>query len=348
MIDYKEQMHLDSKDQKREFAADVTSFSNTNGGYLVFGIKEIEGLVDEIVGIVINNVDDLKLQIESLLRDLIEPRINNIQMKMLPIDSANSVFLIFIPRSYSGPHIVRGRDFFGRNTSGKYKLEYNEIKRRFLETDTLYKEIQNFHIDRIFKIKANQGYMQLNVGSTIILHTIPLSAFSFEAPTLDLGNLEKGDFWPLFGTGADYHVGFEGIGWRYNIDQICYGYHHINRNGIVEVVDRAMLKERNSVEGISINIPLIEQKLTKLSLNISKNYFNYGVDGPFVLKFSLLDVGAARFSNQNGYLTQDNVLQNDMIFPEMIINDFDEFNLFINRVINLLYNAAGHHQRPNY
>lgn len=345
-IDYKEEIHLSSREERKEFAADITSFSNSSGGHLVFGIRESEGMVEEVLGIFIDNVDNMMLQIENILRDMVEPRISNIQMKVIPVDDNNNILLIFIPRSYSGPHIVRGKEFFGRNTAGKYKLEYNEIKRRFSENDTLYREIQNFHIDRIFQIKANQGYMQLNFGSTILLNIVPLNALSFDTPNIDLGSPEIGDFRPLYGASADYHVGFEGIGWRYNEDGGCYGYHHINRNGIVEIVDRAILNLRNQEGQILINIDLIEEKLKRISKIINQNYIRYGVDGPFILKFALLDVQSATFHNQNGYLTQFNTLQNDLMFPDAFINSFDEFTTFTDRVIELLYNAAGYSKRP--
>jgi hypothetical protein len=347
-IDYKEQLHLDSREQRKEFAADVTSFANTNGGYLVFGVSENEGVINEINGEVFSNIDHLKQKIENLLRDMVEPRMNGLQMKAIEINAEKSIFIIRIQRSFSGPHIVRGREFYGRNTSGKYQLEYNEIKRRFLENEGLYKEIQDFHLERLFKVKADEGYLRLAPGPTIMLNVLPLSAFGFDASVLDLGSPYDEDFAPLYQAGVDYHIGFEGIGWRTTIQHQCYGYHHINRRGIVEIVDRGILRIIGEGQRITINIPMIEQKLNEVANKIARNYLRYGVEGPFVLRFALLDVGQAVFINQNGEVTQYNILQNDLLFPSMIINDFSEFRSFSSQVGDLLYNAAGYTQRPTH
>jgi hypothetical protein len=37
-LDYKEQLPISSDDDKREFLGDVTSFANTAGGDLIYGV----------------------------------------------------------------------------------------------------------------------------------------------------------------------------------------------------------------------------------------------------------------------------------------------------------------------
>src|SRR3989338_3325400 len=74
-IDYKLELPKDNDESKKEFLADVSSFANTIGGYLVFGIKESEGLIEELVGLKIEDDDKLLLKLESIIRDGISPRI---------------------------------------------------------------------------------------------------------------------------------------------------------------------------------------------------------------------------------------------------------------------------------
>jgi hypothetical protein len=77
-IDYKEALTGTNDDAKREFLADVSSFANTAGGHLVYGISEAAGIPTGLPGVVISDFDAEKLRLENLLRDGILPRISGI------------------------------------------------------------------------------------------------------------------------------------------------------------------------------------------------------------------------------------------------------------------------------
>jgi hypothetical protein len=344
-IDYKEALHLGKADEKKEFAADITSFSNTVGGYLVFGVKEEGGVITEIKGFDFGNQDELKLQIENILRDTVEPRIIGLQMKFIDLENGKSIFIVNIPRSYNGPHIVRGKEFYGRNTSGNYRLDYSEIKRKFLEHDGIIKDIKNHHLERVFKIKANEGYIPLVSGPSILLQVIPIQAFGYDAKLINLGNPMDGRFWPLSRGGADPHIGFEGIAWFNQYEtNLVHGYHHMDRRGIVEIVDRYIL--RSTPDGcIGISTSYLIEKLKAVSNDIIYNFTKYEISGPFIVTFALLDVKDARFYVVNGFYGKQSITQNDLIFPEVFINDMNDFSLFIEQTESLLFNAAGNLSR---
>jgi predicted HTH transcriptional regulator len=56
-IDYKRELPGNGDGDKKEFLADVSSFANTSGGDLVFGIDEVEGLPTRITGFQSANAD---------------------------------------------------------------------------------------------------------------------------------------------------------------------------------------------------------------------------------------------------------------------------------------------------
>lgn len=67
-VDYKETfavLECQDKESKRrkqnEFRHDICSFANADGGYLIFGVKEIAGVPSEIKGIMISNTDKFEL-----------------------------------------------------------------------------------------------------------------------------------------------------------------------------------------------------------------------------------------------------------------------------------------------
>lgn len=56
-IDYKRDLPGGADQDKKEFLADVSSFANTEGGELIFGMTEASGVPTEIVGVAIGNPD---------------------------------------------------------------------------------------------------------------------------------------------------------------------------------------------------------------------------------------------------------------------------------------------------
>jgi predicted HTH transcriptional regulator len=52
-LEYKQQMPGSSDGDKKEFLADVSSFANASGGFLVFGMNENQGLPISLPGIAV-------------------------------------------------------------------------------------------------------------------------------------------------------------------------------------------------------------------------------------------------------------------------------------------------------
>ncbi len=50
-VEYKSSLPGNSDRDKKEFLADVSSFSNSAGGYLLYGITEENGLPQELIGL---------------------------------------------------------------------------------------------------------------------------------------------------------------------------------------------------------------------------------------------------------------------------------------------------------
>jgi predicted HTH transcriptional regulator len=74
-LDYKRQFTGNTDAEKKELLYDLTSFANAGGGYIIYGIREQDGIPVEIEGVDIALIDGEKLKIENMLRDGVEPRI---------------------------------------------------------------------------------------------------------------------------------------------------------------------------------------------------------------------------------------------------------------------------------
>src|SRR5580698_8294411 len=74
-LEYKRELPGTRDEDKREFLADVSSFSNTEGGDVIYGVAEERGLIAEIVGLSSPDFDAETLRLENLIRDGISPRL---------------------------------------------------------------------------------------------------------------------------------------------------------------------------------------------------------------------------------------------------------------------------------
>ena len=124
-IEYKVSLPGNSDKDKKEFLADISSFSNSAGGHIFFGISESNGLPQELVGLEGIDPDGQILRLLNLLRDSIAPRIPGVNIRAIPIENKGPIIAIKVPRSCISPHMVTFAGiskFYSRNSAGKYQL----------------------------------------------------------------------------------------------------------------------------------------------------------------------------------------------------------------------------------
>ena len=160
-IDYKENfafLEIDdksNKDKKRvEFRNDVCSFANAEGGYLIYGIKENQGLASAIIGITIhdNNTDKFELDRRNDLQHIF-PRVPNIKFCFVPLQNGKFVVIIYIKNDSFAPYTQIENQinykFFKRAGNEKVTMTYTELRNMFNQSISLDKEIDNYRKNRV-------------------------------------------------------------------------------------------------------------------------------------------------------------------------------------------------------
>jgi len=174
-LDYKVDLSLKGNDKKKEFLADVSAFSNSIGGRILIGIAEEKGIIVDVPGMKCNDPDALTQTMDNLIDTSIAPRIRK-KIKWIKLQNGNFVFVIDIPQSFYGPHMVTlggSSRFHYRTNSGKYQMDVYQIREAFTASATLDERIRNFRLDRLAKIESGDGPVSIAPKPLIVLHIIP-------------------------------------------------------------------------------------------------------------------------------------------------------------------------------
>ena len=153
-LDYKKELPTGA-DGRIGFLKDVAAFANTSGGDLVFGVDEEVDLNGKRTGRAgaipgLQNLDDVqKLRLEQWVRTGIEPRVY-VQLYEVNELTNGPVLVVRVPRSLTGPHMVKGRSqFLARGNTGNYEMDVDQLRRAFLESHSLVERVANFHRERV-------------------------------------------------------------------------------------------------------------------------------------------------------------------------------------------------------
>ena len=178
-IEYKLELPGKTDSDRKEFLSDVSSFANTSGGDLIYGVKEKDGIPVEIVGVTAQNIDEEKRRYDSLIQDGIEPRIQ-VTIHPVKVSQSKIALVLRIKRSWIGPHrvVFKGHDkFYARNSAGKYPLDTVQLRAAFNLSETQSKRIRDFKTERIAKLVSDDTPVPFIHGGKIVLHLIPLEGF---------------------------------------------------------------------------------------------------------------------------------------------------------------------------
>jgi len=350
-LDYKQQLPDLTDARKRELLADVSSFANTAGGDLVFGITESAGVPTGIPGVKIGDADQEILRFDSIIRDGLSPRIRHTTQ---PVPLANSRYVLIIrsERSWYGPHrvIFKGNNrFYGRTTNGKYELDVTDLRNAFLFANTVTEKIAAFRSERVIALENGQPLSPLAEGPKLLMHCMPLESF---------GAKPQHNVLALDGIEPMYTPGLEGSVLRINFEgRICIAsgepssaYTQIFRNGVIEAVRVFVLRPEKP--GM-IPSHVYEKAVVTYLPECFKIMRKLGCNPPVLVGISLINVRGLKLVtvDQMGFPMQSSraIDRDVLMLPEIFVEDLSSLVApLLKPTLDLVWNACGDSSSPHF
>lgn len=357
-LEYKSALPDNSDSSKKEFLADVSSFANTIGGDLIFGITEQGNSLSSSLGVAIADLDGEVSRLNNIIRDGISPRIQP-DIFGIPVDADKMVIIVRVRGSLEGPHrvVYKNHDrFYARTSNGKYSMDVLELRAAFGRTTSLIDKIRSFRANRIGDIKTGYSPVSLRLACRFLaLHLIPLSAFT-SSHAIDSKSLLRlkeggysGSFKPLFTGGWSHRINLDGVlAYTKEGDSIST-YSQIFRNGIVETVDTILVSTQTQEKLLPMY--LIEKKTMEQVKESMRLLAELDFQPPVYAFLSLCGIKDYRVDSleQNVYLYPEPIGVNEILLPEVVLDSFQpDIAHSFRTTFDMIWNASGISKSYNF
>lgn len=340
---------------KKEFLADISAFSNTLGGDLIFGLEESDGCAKALCGIDASSIDNELLRMESLIHSGIEPRI---RYRAAIIDCSGKKILLFrMEKSWNAPHRVtlKGHDkFYGRNSAGKFSLDVQQLRNAFLENSSIVEKLRDFRTARLIEIISGRIPVEMDPGSRLVLHLLPIESFASHL-THDVEDTRSNYLVarPMNVSAWNERFTLEGkLFYSQYGTKPSASYMHLYRNGIIEAVEGTVLN--HILPNGAKNIPSVayEQIILENLQRYLKLLLAMSVHCPIAIALSLTGVkGSCIGLNHSSWDMPElrPVIQEHLFLPEVMLQNFDDSaTAAIRPSFDLVWNACGLPKSRNF
>lgn len=359
-LDYKKEINLVKDKNRKELLFDIASFTNSEGGVIIYGIEEEKdnnqnntGIPAKISGIETANIDKLILAIDDLVKTSIEPNIPNIIISPLEKDYKKVLF-IGIPKSHGIPRMVTYKSsnkFYKRRNSGKYLVDVYELNQMFMENIEVVEKIESFRKNRLNIMRDKSFNLNIDSKNITLLHITPMSYFQYNR--LDLTGDKSIQYLtkklrPIGGAqGWNKRLNFEGLlvfELAGENDKIG-AYNQVFRNGIIEFFTHRFHGQDND-----FFLGMLETHIINRVKQTIQVYEYFEIPPPFVVQLSITNL-LNRYIN---IMDVHNIqyipfLADDLLIPNIVINDFSEdISKQLKSLFDIIWQSAGIKESPFY
>lgn len=131
VLEYKSSFAKQKPTWREELAKDVSALANSNGGTIIYGIREKDGENGRSVPekfTPISNKDMSKDQLSQLLSSNIQPIIEGLEITYIPYDESSGFYAVFVPKSTTAHQNRLSHIYYARRNATVEAMEDYAIR----------------------------------------------------------------------------------------------------------------------------------------------------------------------------------------------------------------------------
>lgn len=326
-LEFKRDLPGNGDDQKKEFLADVTSLANAQGGDLVFGIEDADGMAAALPGVQAGNVDAEVLRLENIIRSGVEPRLIGVRMHWVKLSNGGGALIIRVPAGLLAPHRVIYRNsgrFYNRTSRGKYEMDVHELRHAFTQSEQLAGRFRELHANAL---SASQGVdmpFRINFEPTAVVSVMPLALFR---EARDLPVTRDHAVIPIEPHDLSSVNMIEGVILHTSPNQDTWGvrsYAVTFREGRVDVAwTIGGIRQNEQGEELRlVSAPRFENGLRSATAASQMQLGFFGIEGPWIVLASVLNVRGCQMILGDGYPTRT-AFRDQVLIGELRVDRLD-------------------------
>jgi hypothetical protein len=370
--------------EKKEILEDISAFANTDGGILIYGIQEEDGIPKKLTGLPFNEKESIAIRDKILeyANFHFEPPIHSIDFRRVEIAKTKVALVFRIPKSANPPHKIKLKDIdmlYGRRSSGVYPMNIDDMRAAFTLSETRTQMIRDFKEERIYEHKhyRTDADLPLSGDATTIFHLIPVDSFVAGKRYDDIDTIFRDTeaLKPMFRQGD-----FGGLGPRLNIERTfnldgvlkycryvyqkegkegamepvwtLYTKVQLFTRGIIEASERIALNSEYSPNPKHIDIDSFERRLIECIEDYLNTLQRLDVTPPIFLFLTLRGVLGYDLSKSWTCYPQvfrGTIDRGTLEVPERLIPDYEmEPAAVLKPCFDSIWNACGYPRSMNY
>lgn len=369
-VDFKLERYKANDDGRKDFVKDVTAFANSQGGHLIIGVKEEEGIAVSVKPIVGGDWDREILRLENLCQDCIEPKVMGIEIYTIQMQEGE-ILAVKVPKSWAAPHRAqskKSKTFYQRHSRSISEMDVSQLREAFIGSSTAFDKAARLSerwtsdvvtsVENSYEQQSLKDFDQKKTETLwtkeqpslkdgiLTLHIIPIGSMldrtSFPIEALE-GKHEI--FSPIAAMGCSSIINLMGVRYFMNHQHVNV-YTQLHRFGAVEAVTEQLLWQRDG--GRALLVQKINQELKEKLPRYFNGIRGLGASPPLFVKMrisrvknSTMDTGSFHgyFSHGEPEFTDETIE-----LPDIVLTDYPDtagMDAIGKKLLDPLWNAYG-------
>lgn len=325
-LDYKRDITGSKDADKKEFLADLCSFANGEGGYIIFGIEEkIEegrnsGRPSNVKNVLNSGVEINRL--EQIAVSGIAPRLPDLKIRVVSSpDKNDNIIIVKVSKSWIAPHMVsveQVNKFWIRKQNSKFPMDYGEIKSSFILGSNVEESIRKFCSDREMFMNQQSTVRPIKNERSLMIHVVPLSTFGRKRGAISELKNDNSLLMPMSDDSVSTKINIDGFA-RYCVAQAVESYAQVFWDYSHEFVDSFILTSFECPNEVFIG--RIGKAVCKATRIAFENLERLGATGPKAVILRINGIKNVKLVNSNSQFE--------------IAREFDRSRIVISDVLEL-------------